>query len=117
MLATKIFTFDSAHQLKDYDGACANLHGHTYVLHVSVKGPIQSDGLVIDFSIIKKVVKKNVLDILDHSYLNDYINQPSAENIAVWIWNKIAKKLPLYEIKLWETPTSFVTYRKEDDEN
>lgn len=115
MLATKIFTFDSAHQLKDYDGACANLHGHTYILHVTVKGPVKVDGLIIDFSIIKKVTKKLVLDLLDHKYLNDIISQPSAENITVWIWNQLEKKLPIYEIKLWETPSSYVTYQGEEN--
>ena len=115
MLATKIFTFDSAHQLKDYQGQCANLHGHTYILHVTVKGEIKADGLVIDFAIIKKIVKKQIMESLDHKYLNDIISQPSAENIAVWIWNKLDKKMPLYEIKLWETPTSYVTYQGEEN--
>jgi 6-pyruvoyltetrahydropterin/6-carboxytetrahydropterin synthase len=114
MQATKVFTFDSAHQLRDYVGQCANLHGHTYILHVTVNGPVQKNGLIIDFSTIKKVVKKLILDKLDHKYLNDIINQPSAENITLWIWKQLENKLPLYEIKLWETPTSFVTYRGEN---
>ncbi len=110
MILCKEFTFDSAHQLKNYVGNCANLHGHTYRLQISIQGPVQENGLVLDFKELKKHVKKNVLDIIDHKYLNDVIDQPSAENIAIWIWKQLKDSLPLYEIKLWETPTSFVIY-------
>lgn len=116
MQATKTFTFDSAHRLKNYDGPCANLHGHTYILHVTVQGEIQKNGLIMDFSTIKKIVKKLVLDRLDHKFLNDLIPQPSAENITLWIWSALKRKLPLYEIKLWETPTSFITYNGDANE-
>ena len=51
---TKIFTFDSAHQLEDYEGKCRQLHGHTYKLEVTVKGEMGENGMVFDFSILKK---------------------------------------------------------------
>lgn len=115
MLITKEFLFDAAHKLTDYHGKCENLHGHTYKLHVTVEGKIKKNGLVVDFLEIKKIVNDKVLDKLDHSYLNDFFKNPSAENIAMWIWKQLMdmKKfdVKLYEIALWENPTSFVTYR------
>lgn len=113
MIICKEFTFDAAHKLNDYIGKCANLHGHTYKLQICVQGTIQKNGLVMDFSEIKRVVTTKVLDKLDHKFINDVIKQPSAENISVWIWKQLEKDLPLYEIKLWETPTSFAIYKGE----
>lgn len=110
MIICKEFTFDAAHKLNDYIGKCANLHGHTYKLQICIKGKIQKNGLVMDFSDIKSVVTTKVLDKLDHKFINDVIKQPSAENISVWIWNQLQEDMPLYEIKLWETPTSFAVY-------
>ena len=108
MIVLKEFTFDSAHQLMNYSGGkCEDLHGHTYKLQVFVKGKMQEDGLLLDFDILKSLVKQHVLNVLDHKYLNDIIKQPSAENISIWIWKKLADKLPLplYEVRVWETPT------------
>jgi 6-pyruvoyltetrahydropterin/6-carboxytetrahydropterin synthase len=114
MLVTKEFTFDAAHKLINYHGKCENLHGHTYKLHVTVEGKIKKNGLVMDFVELKRIVNENVISKLDHSYLNDLIKNPSAEIIVKWIWDNL-KDLKeygaqLYELKLWETPTSFVTY-------
>ncbi len=112
MLIAKEFTFDSAHKLPNYNGLCANLHGHTYKLIVYLSGKIKEDGMVIDFSELKQKVNDKVIKLLDHKFLNDVIDYPTAENIAVWIWKKLIKELPeLYEITLWETPTSHVIYR------
>lgn len=63
-------------------------------------------------------MKKEVLDILDHSYINNVIEQPTAENIAIWIWKKLEEKLKgtnrrLYEIQIWETEENGVIYRGE----
>jgi 6-pyruvoyltetrahydropterin/6-carboxytetrahydropterin synthase len=104
-----------------YKGKCENLHGHTYKLEVSVVGRINNEDMVIDFIDLKNIVKENILKFLDHSYLNDLIEQPSAENIIFWIWTKLEPLLKsdfynLYELKLWETSTSFVTFRGEIDE-
>lgn len=111
MLITKKFAFDSAHKLNNYNGKCKNLHGHTYTLKITVKGKVdKKTGMVTDFYILKKVVNKYVIDILDHSMLNDIVKQPTAENLAIWIWNQLNKKINLSEIELWETPDSYVTY-------
>lgn len=110
---TKEFTFEAAHKLNNYEGKCANLHGHTYRLHVTAQGSIRKNGMVLDFVELKQIVSEKVLDKVDHTYLNNLIKQPTAENIVVWIWNILSKNLPLSELSLWETPTSWVTYRGE----
>jgi 6-pyruvoyltetrahydropterin/6-carboxytetrahydropterin synthase len=114
MIICKEFTFDAAHKLENYEGKCANLHGHTYRLQVFVKGPVQENGLVLDFVDLKRIVKENVLDKLDHKFINDVLKkQSSAENISIWIWDQLKDSLPLHEIRLWETPTSFAIYSGE----
>ena len=119
LFVSKEFSFDAAHNLVKFHGKCEKLHGHTYKLVVTVAGKKDDEGMVIDFNELKRVVKNYVLNILDHSYINDILEQPSAENIAEWIWNKISDKLQtdryfLYEIRLYETPTSYVTLRRND---
>jgi 6-pyruvoyltetrahydropterin/6-carboxytetrahydropterin synthase len=113
MIITKIFKFDAAHKLNNYDGLCANLHGHTYTLHVSVKGKVNKNGFVMDFKDLKEIVKERVLLKLDHNYINEIISQPTAENMCIWIWKQLIPKLDLYEIQLYETPDSYATYRDE----
>lgn len=112
MLIAKEFTFDCAHKLPNYKGLCANLHGHTYKMIICLKGEIKKDGMVIDFSVLKQKVNDKVIKLIDHKFLNDIIDYPTAENIVVWIWDRLIKELPeLHEISLWETPTSHVVYR------
>jgi 6-pyruvoyltetrahydropterin/6-carboxytetrahydropterin synthase len=117
MLLSKSFTFHAAHRLIDYDGECANLHGHTYRLVVTVEGPVAKNGLTLDFVDLKRLVEEKVVRRLDHTSLNDLLRQPSAENLAVWIWGELKEALPasvpvrLKELEVHETPTSFVTYR------
>jgi 6-pyruvoyltetrahydropterin/6-carboxytetrahydropterin synthase len=89
MFVTKGFTFDAAHALTRYYGKCENLHGHTYRLEVTVEGPVHKNGMVVDFVLLKRIVKRVVLSKLDHQNLNDHFENPSAENIAVWIWEQL----------------------------
>lgn len=110
MIVGKEFTFNAAHFLKNYHGKCENLHGHTYRLQVLVEGPRGQDGMVIDFVNVKEVVQRKIINTLDHTNVNDTIEQSTAENLCVWIWNELKEELPLYEIRLWETPTSFAIY-------
>lgn len=116
MVLCKEFQFDAAHSLPSYKGKCKNLHGHTYKIRVCVKGYVNKEGFVIDFSELKDIVTKKVLDILDHTYLNDIIKQPTAENTAIWIWVQLKDFLPLHEIWVWETPTSFVIFREKNED-
>jgi 6-pyruvoyltetrahydropterin/6-carboxytetrahydropterin synthase len=112
MLVTKKFTFDSAHKLINYKGKCKNLHGHTYSLYVTIEGEVdKKSGMVIDFNLIKSTVNEKVIDILDHQMLNEIVKQPTAENLAIWIWSQIEGEVDIYEIKLWETPDSFVSFK------
>lgn len=113
---SKEFSFDSAHQLINYNGKCENLHGHTYRLKITLKGEIKESGMIIDFTLLKKIVEEKIIEKLDHRYLNDIISQPTAENIALWIWNELEneftnERCSIYEIVLWETETSSVTLR------
>lgn len=117
LFVTRQFTFSAAHHLTDYYGECERPHGHTYRLAVTVKGPVQKNGLVIDFVVLKKHVEQKILSKLDHTDLNDFFKNPSAELIAVWIWKQLKNigketgtKVKLVEIKLWEGDTSYVTY-------
>lgn len=119
MYISKEFKFDSAHQLIEYNGKCENLHGHTYKLRVTLKGEVdKKTGMIIDFTIFKKIVNDNIIEKLDHNYLNNIIKQPTAENIVKWIWNELYSLLKgenykLYELILWETEDSFVILRDE----
>ncbi|MFC1810969.1 6-carboxytetrahydropterin synthase QueD [Patescibacteria group bacterium] len=111
MLLTKVFTFDSAHFLPNYHGKCENMHGHTYKLEVTIEGePNKEDGMIYDFAQLKELVNKKVVDKLDHTNLNDTIKNPSAEFIAMWIWDQLKNDLNLKQIKVFESSNSYVTY-------
>jgi 6-pyruvoyltetrahydropterin/6-carboxytetrahydropterin synthase len=114
MILTKEFKFDAAHKLAWHEGKCKNLHGHTYKLQVFVSGKVNENGIIIDFYELKKIVSEKVLEKLDHSNLNDIIDNPTAENIVIWIWEQLRDSLNLSELKLWETDTSFVSYTGSD---
>ncbi len=105
---TKEFEFEAAHRLPWHKGGCYNLHGHTYKLQVTIKGELNENGIIMDFGDLKKLVKKHIIDIYDHSYLNDFFENPTAELMA----EKILEILNSYEkrivgIRLWETTTSY----------
>lgn len=132
---TRIFTFDTAHALENYPGKCRHIHGHTYTLFVTIEGPVLNerghpfDGMIIDFTELKKWVQESVLNKFDHYlllrkgselskleypewdhiYLTAY--QPSCENILMDIAEKLSCTLPaglrLRRLKLHETPTAF----------
>lgn len=111
----KEFTFDAAHRLPGVPSGhkCSRLHGHTYRLIVTLEGPVDpKTGMVTDFKNINVVVKENVIDKLDHFYLNEVsgLENPTCEVLAMWIWHRI-KSLPLKEIKVYETPTCGAVYR------
>lgn len=115
MILIKEFTFDAAHNLVNYKGKCERLHGHTYRLVVKLKGEPDHEDMIFDFTELKELVKKEILDQFDHAYINDFIPQPTAENIAVYIWKRLEplvkrKNCRLYEIEVWETETSGIIY-------
>ena len=110
------FTFAAAHRLPRYQGKCFNLHGHNYRFQVVLRGaPDPYSGIFVDFGDVETAVKQHVLDKVDHTNLNDFIENPTAENIASWMWERLLGKLPgLVEVRLWEIPTSCVVYRGPD---
>lgn len=102
-----------------YHGKCEKLHGHTYKLAVTVVGEKNQEDMIVDFSFIKDVVNKKILNKFDHAYINDFIAQPTAENISQWIYNELKESLvdvnyKLYEITIWETENNYVKYREDN---
>jgi 6-pyruvoyl tetrahydropterin synthase/QueD family protein len=140
---TKEFKFEMAHALHGYDGLCKNIHGHSYKLLVTVKGEIKNnpgnakDGMVLDFDILKSIVKPEIIKKYDHSLvLNGNSShaeidlsafekvfflpyQPTSENLVADFALKIKSKLPegieLYKVILSETATSFAEWNIEDN--
>jgi len=109
MIISKTFTFSSAHKLEQHPGVCKNLHGHTYKLEVQVSGELDKNGIVIDFYELEKIVREKVISKLDHNYLNNIIENPTAEMLCKWIWNQLSA-LTLHKIKLWESGDSCAIY-------
>ena len=131
MKVSRRATFNAAHRLFRPDwtneknveifGKCSNpnYHGHNYVLEVILDGEIdQETGYVIDLKIVKDAIKSEIDERFDHRNLNLDCPEfkdlnPTAENIAVVIWNLLRTKLPLHlalTIKLWETENNSVEY-------
>ena len=121
---TKRFTFEAAHYLPNYNGACSDLHGHSYKLEVTVSGePNKSKtsdkyGMVIDFKELKMLVYDNALIMLDHRDLNKVYKYPTAEFMVIDLYKRISEALPnhlnLESVKLWETEDSYAEYRGEN---
>lgn len=113
MRVKRIFDFEAAHRLAGHPGKCRDLHGHSYRLVVTVEGPVDpASGMAIDFADLKRIVRAEAVDRLDHKYVNDFIDNPTAEVMAAWIWDRLAAPLPgLVEIELWETRNCGVVYR------
>lgn len=119
MQIRKSFTFEAAHVLPFHPGKCARMHGHSYRLEVAIEGPLQAEGpaagMVEDFEVVSRRVKAAVIEPLDHTTLNDLIENPTAERILVWIWERLYGELPgLVECRLWETRTAYAVITKGD---
>jgi len=109
----------AAHQLREFQGKCEQLHGHNWKIEVYVTGDtLGEDGLLIDFRLIKKDTKK-VLDELDHKFLNELEpfkkENPSSENIARYIYESISHTLNndairISKVSAWESDTACATY-------
>ena len=102
--------FSASHYLSNYHGKCENLHGHNYKLIVSVKGKVKEDGMVVDYKEIKKIVQEKIIEKIDHTNLNDLIENPSSENLCIWIWENLKDEIPLSKITLFETENYFCEY-------
>jgi 6-pyruvoyltetrahydropterin/6-carboxytetrahydropterin synthase len=127
VLVSKEFTFDAAHHLHCYEGKCKNLHGHTYKVIFGISGFVDNRGLMMDFGDIKEIWKNEIEIHLDHRYLNETLPpmNTTAENIVVWIYEKMKEALAKEEnkdqflgarvefVRLFETPTSYAEARRE----
>lgn len=139
---SKEFGFEMAHALDEYEGPCRHIHGHSYTLIVTILGMIntvnsdQDQGMVIDFSVIKKIINTHIITHFDHtlvlnsksSYLKEIQNQdrlikvdyqPTCENLLVDFVHRIEPFLPehikLHHIFLRETPSSYAEWYAEDN--
>ncbi len=142
---TKEFNFEMAHALWNYDGACKNIHGHSYKLFVTLIGDVNENsedpkfGMVIDFKDLKRMIKGPVVDFLDHSLavyketegkslaavrqmyekVHVFDFQPTCENLVLYIVKKIhsllAQGITLHSVKLYETATSFAEWCTTDN--
>lgn len=140
---TKVFHFETGHALHNYEGACKNIHGHSYELRVSITtAASQTDdflpapGFIIDFKDIKKIVNQSVVNNLDHKLIlsKDYLHhhpelkdlenlliwdfEPSAENILLFIkrtlFTHLPKEIKIKKLLLYETKSSFVEWNEND---
>ena len=108
-------TFDAAHCLRDYEGTCSRLHGHTYRVRAAFRfASLEETGLAFDFRKAKEVLGQ-IIERLDHQYINDLpefsIQNPSAEAIAKFIFDGLGASIAgTYSVSVWETPTSCATY-------
>lgn len=135
---TKIFYFEMAHAIAGYEGACSDIHGHSYVLHVTIKGVdtqagfIPAPGILFDFKELKAIVNTGIIRQLDHKLLlsKDFLKnnkgeissnnlvswdvEPTAENMVIFMQSVITQLLPagicLVSLKLYETKDSFAEW-------
>ena len=143
---TKEFRFEMAHALWNYDGACKNLHGHSYRLFVTVIGkPINDEdspkkGMVLDFGDLKKIVNSAIIDKFDHAVVFSskaptkklffteqmfekfeiFPFQPTCELLVADFADRLKPLLPpeikLYSLRLYETPSSYAEWFASDNE-
>lgn len=114
----KKFTFDSAHYLPNVheEHKCRRMHGHTYIVRLYISGELDPKlGWVADFGDVKAIWKP-IEERLDHRTLNDIpgLENPTAENLAIWIWREVKPQLPaLSRVEVCENPSSGVIYKGE----
>ncbi|MFQ1005587.1 6-carboxytetrahydropterin synthase QueD [Gilliamella sp. CG22] len=134
----KEFQFDACHMLDGHNKKCHNLHGHTYRLVVEISGELinkgSSEDMVMDYADLKSIVKKHIIDPLDHAYLYHQNNvnecriatllqemdrktfafpcRTTAEGMSQYIFDCLSNYLPISKIKLWETPSSYCEYQR-----
>ncbi|MCK9325983.1 MAG: 6-carboxytetrahydropterin synthase [Bacteroidales bacterium] len=140
---TKIFRFEMAHALWGYDGLCRSVHGHSYILKITVSGtPIEDPnniklGMVMDFGDLKRLVHKYIVDVYDHSLVLSkrapvelieqipemferriWVDfQPTAENLVLYYASLLKDKFPegitLETVRLYETANSYAEWQAE----
>ena len=115
MKITQAFRFEAAHRLPQVKDThpCYRLHGHSYRVELQLEGPVDAKtGFVVDFFDIEEAMRP-LLKQLDHYYLNEIagLENPTAENIAIWIWRRVKGSLPaLAVVRVFETPDCWAEY-------
>ena len=112
----KSFTFEAAHYLPNLpkEHKCRRIHGHSFRCDIEIEGPLNEElGWVMDFADVKQAYGE-IYKTLDHHFLNEDVpglENPTSENIAIWIWKKLKPSLPLlYSVTIHETCTSKCQY-------
>ena len=143
---TREFTFEMAHVLKNYDGPCKNVHGHSYRLFVTLSGePVSNygdpkNGMVIDFTDLKNIVLKKIINLFDHSVVisKDFDSekmeiltktfgntvvvdyQPTCENLIIDFAERLNEEMRanihLHSLRLYETAKSYAEWFASDNE-
>jgi 6-pyruvoyltetrahydropterin/6-carboxytetrahydropterin synthase len=129
---SKHIHFCYGHRLLDYDGKCAHPHGHNGVIEIELEAKsLDKRGMVYDFGDIKGIIQEWVDKALDHKMIlrkddplvpvlrkmkEPYFvmnDNPTAESLAKLVFDyATSKKLPIFQVKFWETQSSFATYKK-----
>jgi len=113
----KQFRFEAAHNLPEHNGKCRNLHGHSYMLEVCLSGrDLHNEGpqkgMLLDFGILGTIVRREIVDKLDHTNLNESFGaNPTAENMAsefaYTIRSELDSTITSITVRVWETETSW----------
>ena len=139
---TKQFSFEMAHALRNYDGLCRNIHGHSYKMDITLAGqPLHDEsspknGMVMDFGDLKRLVNEEIISLLDHALVLNHKTddklievlkqnfekivvvdfQPTTENLLNYIAEKLKRRLPksvkLCRVRLRETDTSYADWEE-----
>lgn len=140
---TKEFRYEGAHTLIGYDGKCRHIHGHSYLMYVTVIGRPSTDtehpknGMILDFKLLKQLVQDTLINRFDHALVmpenavlaeelqTAYGNviqvpfQPTSENMVIYFAEELTKALPtdiqLHSIRLYETVSSYVEWFASDN--
>ncbi len=142
---TKQFRFEAAHALWNYDGLCRNIHGHSYILYVTISGHPNADpnhpkyGMIMDFSVLKKIVQEQIIDRFDHALMVNAHTphlamakdikmfgkvvalpyQPTCENMVLDFSTCLKPALPeninLHSLRLHETATAYAEWYAHDN--
>lgn len=141
---TKAFNFEMAHALKDHDGACRNIHGHTYELFVTIIGEPKdldghpANGMIMDFKMLKDIVNKHIMNQYDHAFVVSQRSpwasdeearsykmivlpfEPTSENLVAEFATILKSVLPtdakLHSLRLRETTTAYAEWFASDNQ-
>ncbi|MBE0663087.1 MAG: 6-carboxytetrahydropterin synthase [Bacteroidales bacterium] len=141
---TKAFNFEMAHALKDHEGACRNIHGHTYELFVTIIGEPKAEdghpanGMIMDFKDLKEIVNKNIVKLYDHAFVVSERSpwatdkgaqscklivlpfEPTSENLVAEYARILNEALPsdvkLHSLRLRETTTAYAEWFASDNQ-